>query len=79
MQLNDLIRLGPWFGRIVGILTDDATGEKFARAKLIKHWTVVAEICPIVDLSPATEAQVQQAMNAVQERQKVEWLEILDN
>jgi hypothetical protein len=77
MEIGNLIRLGPWFGRIIDILESTTTGEKFARVKLVKHQAGITEIHPVADLAPATVEQVQQTMNAVRARQAKPWLEIL--
>lgn len=78
-EAADLIRLGPWFGRITSLLTCDTTGEKFARVELVKHWGVVTEIHLLADLTAATIEQVRQAIDAIRDQQEATWAAIFAN
>lgn len=59
LKIGSYIRLGPWCGRIVAVLTDDETGEKYARVKLLKHIPGVTEVHPLGDLKPATVEELE--------------------
>ena len=76
-QQQDLVRLGPWFGRVVDILTSCSTGEKFGRVHFAKHLPGVTEVHPLGALSPATIEQVREAQDAMEARFKASWEELL--
>ena len=65
---GDLIRLGPWCGRVVDILTSETTGERFARVQLLKHQPGVTEVHPVSALKSATLADAQLELDALQNR-----------
>lgn len=77
IQLNSIVRLGPWHGRVVDILTSDATGEKYCRVKLIKHAPGVTEIHPLHSLKPATLTDAEWELKVIQERYTQAWQEVL--
>ena len=53
MKKGDVIRLGPWYGAIAEILTNE-DGDIFARVKLVKHRPGITEVHPLSALTPAT-------------------------
>ena len=58
MKKGDIIKLGPWSGAIVEILTNE-DGAKFARVKLVKHRAGITEVHPLKNLKPATFQDIQ--------------------
>jgi hypothetical protein len=77
IKLNSIVRLGPWHGRVVDILTSDSTGEKYGRIKLIKHAPGVTEIHPFSVLKPATLTDAEWELKVMQERYAQAWQEVL--
>lgn len=72
-EIGQLIRLGPWFGRVTDIFTSERTGEKFARVRLSKHLPGITEVHTMEDLSPATEEQANRARAAELRRHTEAW------
>jgi len=77
IKLNSIVRLGPWHGRVVDILTSDNTGEKYGRIKLIKHAPGVTEIHPFSALKLATLTDAEWELKVMQERYAQAWQEVL--
>lgn len=75
--INSIVRLGPWHGRIVDILTSDATNEKYGRVKLIKHLPGVTEIHPLSKFKSATLTDAEWESQVMQERYQQAWQEVL--
>ncbi|MBN2007084.1 MAG: hypothetical protein JXA21_27280 [Anaerolineae bacterium] len=77
ITVNSIVRLGPWHGRVVEILTSDSTGEKYARVKLIKHAPGVTEIHPFSALKVATLSEAEWELKVMQDRYAQAWQEVL--
>lgn len=77
IALNSIVRLGPWHGRVVEVLTSDSTGEKYGRIKLIKHAPGVTEIHPFSALKLATLTDAEWELKAMQDRYAQAWQEVL--
>ncbi len=77
IALNSIVRLGPWHGRIVDILTSAATGEQYGRVKLVKHLPGVTEVHPLSAFKPADLADVEWELETMQARYQQAWQEVL--
>lgn len=77
ITVNSIVRLGPWHGRVVEILTSDSTGEKYGRIKLIKHAPGVTEIHPLSALKVATLNEAEWELKVMQDRYAEAWQEVL--
>ncbi len=75
--INSIVRLGPWHGRIVDILTSDTTDEKYGRVKLVKHLPGVTEIHPLNKFKPASLTDAEWELQVMQERYQQAWQEVL--
>lgn len=68
LTINSLVRLGPWHGRIVDFLMSETTGERFARVKLLKHFTEGTEVHPVDAFKRVTVADAQIELQALEQR-----------
>ena len=53
MKKGDIVKLGPWNGVIVDLMTNE-DGECFARVKLVKHKPNITEVHPANLIKPST-------------------------
>ncbi len=77
ITINSIVRLGPWHGRIVDILTSTATGERYGRVKLVKHLPGVSEVHPLSAFKAASLADVEWELETMQARYQQAWQEVL--
>ena len=64
MKKGDIVKLGPWSGAIVEILTNE-DGAKFARVKLVKHRPGITEVHPLDNLRPATRGDIEREHDVI--------------
>ena len=78
LEAGTIVRVGPWCGRVVDILTSDITREKHVLVKLVKHFDIVTEVRKISEVSIASVEELSHRVNMNIEDKREELMDILD-